>query len=60
MGFDALAAATGLPKTSLMRMLGPHGNPRADNLGNILKALGRHTGVHIVVRAEPVPEPEAA
>ena len=59
MGFDALAAATGLPKTSLMRMLGPNGNPRADNLGAILKALGRHTGVHIVVRAEPVPEPEA-
>ncbi|MEA2738479.1 MAG: hypothetical protein QOH05_1786 [Acetobacteraceae bacterium] len=60
MGFDALATATGLPKTSLMRMLGPHGNPRADNLGAILKALGRHTGVHIVARAEIAAEPEAA
>jgi DNA-binding phage protein len=59
MGFDALAAATGLPKPSLMRMLGPNGNPRADNLGGILKALGRHTGVHIVARAELLPEPEA-
>jgi len=27
MGFDALAAATGVPKTSLMRMLGRNGNP---------------------------------
>ena len=60
MGFDALAAATGLPKTSLMRMLGPNGNPRADNLGGILRALGRHTGMYIVARAEPVPEPETA
>lgn len=59
MSFDALATATGLPKTSLMRMLGPNGNPRADNLGAILKALGRHTDVHIVARAEPVPEREA-
>ncbi len=53
MGFDALSAATGLPKTSLMRMLGPNGNPRAANLGGILKALGRHTGLHIAVRTEP-------
>jgi DNA-binding phage protein len=53
MGFDALAVGTGLPKTSLMRMLGPNGNPRADNLGAILKALGRHTGLHFVVHAEP-------
>jgi DNA-binding phage protein len=52
-GFTALGAATGIPKTSLMRMLGPNGNPRADNLGSILKTLGRHTGVHLVVRTEP-------
>jgi DNA-binding phage protein len=60
MGFDALAEATGLPKPSLMRMLGPNGNPRAGNLGGILKALGQNTGVHIVARAELVPEPETA
>ena len=60
MGFDALAEATGLPKTSLMRMLGPNGNPRANNLGGILKALGRHTGLHLVARAEHVSESEAA
>jgi DNA-binding phage protein len=56
MGFEALAAATGLPKTSLMRMLGPNGNPRADNLGGIIRALGHHNGVHLVARAEAVPE----
>jgi DNA-binding phage protein len=60
MGFDALAAATHLPKTSVMRMLGASGNPRADNLGSILKALRTHTGVHIVARAEYVGEPEVA
>jgi len=60
MGFDALAAATDMPKTSLMRMLGPNGNPRADNLAFILKALGQHTGLHIVARAELIQEPEAA
>jgi len=58
MGFDALATTTGVPKTSLMRMLGPNGNPRAENLSGILKALGPHTGVHIVARAEPVSGPE--
>ena len=51
-----LAADTGVPKTSLMRMLGPNGNPRADNLGSILKALWQHTGLHIVAHVEPGPE----
>lgn len=60
MGFDALAATTGLPKTSLMRMLGPHGNPRAENLGGILRAIGQHAGVRVVVHAEPINEPELA
>ena len=56
MGFDALAATTGLPKISLKRMPGPNVNPRADDLDSILRALGRHTGVHIVARVEFVPE----
>jgi DNA-binding phage protein len=60
MGFDALAAATGVPKTSLMRMLGPNGNPRAGNLARILQEVGKQTGVHIVVHAEAAPKPEAA
>lgn len=53
-GFVALSVATGLPKTSLMRMVGAKGNPRAENLGKILQALGHHTGLHFVARAERV------
>lgn len=59
-GFDALAAETGIGKTSLMRMLRREGNPRADNLGGILKALGRHTGARVVVNAEPLHEARSA
>ena len=53
MGFDTLAAETGIPKTSLMRMLGKNGNPRAGNLTTILRVVGQHAGVHIAVHAEP-------
>ena len=53
LGFDALATETGIPKTSLMRMLSDNGNPRASNLAAILAAVGRHAGVHIAVHAEP-------
>lgn len=53
-GLDGLAEATGLSKASLARMLGPHGNPRADNLARILRAVGMLSGVTIVVHAEPV------
>lgn len=52
MGFDALATETGIPKTSLMRMLGREGNPRAENLGRILSAVARHNGVRLAVKAE--------
>ena len=57
MGFDTLSAETGIPKTSLMRMLGGNGNPRAGNLVAVLKAIGRRSGVRISVHAEPTPEP---
>jgi DNA-binding phage protein len=60
MGFDALATATGVAKSSLMRMLGPNGNPRAGNLSRILQAIGTSTGVQILVHAETVEKPEAA
>lgn len=52
MGFDALAADTGIPKTSLMRMLSDRGNPRAANLATILRVIGQKVGVRISVRAE--------
>lgn len=60
MGFDALSAATGIPKTSLMRMLSDRGNPRAGNLAVILKAIGRQVGVRISVHAAPAAVEEHA
>ncbi len=36
-GFEALAAATGTPPKSLMRMFGPRGNPTAENLFAVLE-----------------------
>ena len=53
MGFDALAAETGIPKTSLMRMLSGRGNPRANNLTTILRAIGQNIGVRISVLVDP-------
>ncbi len=52
MGFEALSAAMGVSKPSLMRMLGPTGNPRADNLAEILRVLGSAIGVRILARVE--------
>ena len=59
-GFDALSAETGIPKTSLMRMLSDQGNPRAANLATILKAIGNNVGIRISVHAEPSGELEPA
>jgi DNA-binding phage protein len=50
-GFDALAEATGLPAKSLMRMLGPRGNPHARHLLAVLDSLQRLTGVELQVHA---------
>jgi len=58
MGFDALAAETGIPKTSLMRMVSNRGNPRAENLATILKAIGQNVGVRICVHAAPASDVE--
>jgi hypothetical protein len=38
-GFGKLAAATGTPPKSLVRMLGPRGNPQARNLFGIIGYL---------------------
>lgn len=51
-GFDKLARATGTPSKSLMRMLGPKGNPRASNLLNVLAELQRVSRVRLAVAAE--------
>ena len=44
-GFQDLERRTDIPAKSLMRMLGPAGNPSAANLSNILSALQQAEGV---------------
>ena len=51
LGFGDLAEATRIPSKSLMRMLGPAGNPRADNLFEIVSFLQRREGVRFEVKA---------
>ncbi len=49
-GFEDLAEEVGRPAKSLQRMLGPSGNPTAENLIAILKVLQDHEAVHITVK----------
>lgn len=51
-GFERLAQMTGTPAKSLMRMLGPKGNPRASNLFAVIRCLQEETGLHLAVAAE--------
>jgi DNA-binding phage protein len=50
-GFDALAAVTKKSPKSLMRMLGPNGNPQARNLFKIVAYLQIKAGLQLKVRA---------
>jgi DNA-binding phage protein len=50
-GFERLAELVGTPPKSLMRMFGPQGNPRADNLFGVISRLQEETGVHLAVAA---------
>lgn len=50
-GFDKLAEETGTPAKSLMRMLGPRGNPNARNLFCVIHRLQSASGVSLHVRA---------
>jgi len=52
LGFDEVADATGIPPKSLMRMLGPNGNPRAGNLFEIVSFLQSREGVRLHVKAD--------
>jgi DNA-binding phage protein len=52
-GFERLAEATGTPPKSLIRMLGPRGNPQARNLFGIIGYLQRQAGVELHVAAGP-------
>jgi DNA-binding phage protein len=49
MGFEKLAQATALTQKSLMRMLGPKGNPSARNLCAMLRALQKRERVYLGV-----------
>jgi DNA-binding phage protein len=51
-GFGNLAKETGTPPKSLMRMLGPKGNPRASNLLAIIGHLQEAAGLRLAVAAE--------
>ena len=50
-GFEALAVATGINTKSLMRMLGPSGNPHAANLFAVLEHLQKAEGIALELRA---------
>jgi DNA-binding phage protein len=45
-GFEELSRLTKLPSKSLMRMLGPNGNPQARNLFEVIGHLQRAEGLH--------------
>jgi len=53
-GFEDLAAATGVTSKSLMRMFGPAGNPQASNLFAVIGHLQRAEKVALEVRAAKV------
>ncbi|MGJ5042420.1 MULTISPECIES: transcriptional regulator [unclassified Bradyrhizobium] len=49
-GFEAPSKALGRPSKSPMRMLGPSGNPTAENLLGVIGVLRAETGVQFDVR----------
>jgi DNA-binding phage protein len=49
--FKGLAKETGISEKSLHRMLGENGNPTAQSMGKILKAISQDLGVHLAVAA---------
>jgi DNA-binding phage protein len=48
-GFDELSRLTKRPAKSLMRMLGPNGNPHARNLLEVISHLQKAEGLHFEV-----------
>ena len=50
-GFPELSRLTNKKDTSLMRMLGPKGNPAARNLFAIIAQLQKQEGIHLKVAA---------
>ena len=60
LGFAELSEATHIPSKSLMRMLGPAGNPRADNLFEVVSFLQQREGVRFHLKAGPIQDNRAA
>ena len=50
-GFEELSRRTKRPAKSLMRMLGPSGNPQARNLFEVIQHLQKEEGLHFRVVA---------
>jgi hypothetical protein len=48
-GFEELSELTHTPAKSLMRMLGPNGNPQARNLFDVIAQLQRAEGLHFEI-----------
>jgi len=49
--FEGLARELNKSSKSVHRMLGPHGNPRAENIIDIIKILQAHERVRLQVKA---------
>jgi DNA-binding phage protein len=54
-GFAQLGNRVDVPEKSLMRMFGPTGNPRAENLIAVVAALKDECGLSLTVSALPSP-----
>jgi DNA-binding phage protein len=53
-GFEKLSRLTGRPAKSLMRMLGPNGNPQARTLLEVIGHLQRVEGLQFVLSLKAV------
>ena len=60
MGFERLGKLTHIPAKSLMRMLGPKGNPQARNLFDVIGHLQRTEGVRFQVSLKNTAKGRAA
>jgi hypothetical protein len=56
-GFEKLSRLTGRPAKSLMRMLGPRGNPQARNLFEVIGQLQKIEGLHFEVSLRAASQP---
>lgn len=51
-GFEGLSSLMDKSPKSLMRMFGPKGNPRADNLFKVIEFLATHEKVEFEIKAK--------